>query len=109
MLTTNLLARGIDMRKVTLVVNYNLPLKILENEKTRMIDLETYLHRVGRTGRFGDKGIAINLIEENKDLDLIHKIEEYYKNSIETLEENGLEKVNEILQKIGEENSTKRK
>lgn len=64
---------------------------------------------MGRTGRFGDKGIAINLIEENKDLDLIHKIEEYYQNSIETLEENGLEKVNEILQKIGEENSTKRK
>lgn len=63
------------MRKVTLVVNYNLPLKIIENEKTREIDLETYLHWVGRTGRFGDKGIAINLIEERKDLDLVHKIE----------------------------------
>ncbi len=67
------------------------------------------MHRVGRTGRFGDKGIAINLIEEKTDLELIHKIEEYYKNSIETLEESGLEKVNEILQRIGEENSTNRK
>lgn len=76
LLTTNLLARGIDMRKVTLVINYNLPLKINKDDKdkTREIDLETYLHRVGRTGRFGDKGIAINLVEQRRDLDLIEKI-----------------------------------
>jgi ATP-dependent RNA helicase DDX19/DBP5 len=59
------LARGIDMRKVTLVINYNLPLKINNDDKTKLreIDLETYLHRVGRTGRFGDRGIAINLVD----------------------------------------------
>ncbi len=53
------------MRKVTLVINYNLPLKINNDDKTkqREIDLETYLHRVGRTGRFGDRGIAINLVD----------------------------------------------
>lgn len=64
-MTTNLLARGIDMRKVTLVINYNLPLKINNDDKTKLreIDLETYLHRVGRTGRFGDRGIAINLVD----------------------------------------------
>lgn len=56
LLTTNLLSRGIDMRKVTLVVNYELPLRFNEDRsiKTREIDTETYLHRVGRTGRFGD-------------------------------------------------------
>ena len=65
LLTTNLLSRGIDMRKVTLVINYNLPLKINNDDKTKLreIDLETYLHRVGRTGRFGDRGIAINLVD----------------------------------------------
>lgn len=53
------------MRKVTLVINYNLPLKINNDDKTKLreIDLETYLHRVGRTGRFGDWGIAINLVD----------------------------------------------
>lgn len=61
------------MWKVTLVVNYNLPLKFYEDQtiKTREIDLETYLHRVGRTGRFGDKGVAINFVEEPKDLEMI--------------------------------------
>ena len=56
LLTTNLLSRGIDMRKVTLVINFELPLKIFEDKsiKGREVDLETYLHRVGRTGRFGD-------------------------------------------------------
>ena len=78
------------MRKVTLVINYNLPLKINNDDKTKLreIDLETYLHRVGRTGRFGDRGIAINLVDQKRDLDLIEKIQEYYKNEIKCLEVN---------------------
>lgn len=56
------------MRKVTLVVNYSLPLKFFNNANgnsvnKREVDFETYLHRVGRTGRFGDRGIAINLVD----------------------------------------------
>lgn len=54
------------MRKVTLVVNYSLPLKFFDDKTAhrREIDFETYLHRVGRTGRFGDRGIAINLVDK---------------------------------------------
>ncbi len=76
------------MRKVTLVVNYNLPLKFFEDPsiKKREVDLETYLHRVGRTGRFGDKGVAINFVEEPKDLTLIGNIEEHYAMKIDRLE-----------------------
>jgi ATP-dependent RNA helicase DDX19/DBP5 len=96
LLVTNLYARGIDMRKVTLVVNYNLPLLIKENDRTREVDLPTYLHRVGRTGRFGDKGIAINLVE-HRDLELIEKIQECYKNEIKLLETQSLDEVNETL------------
>lgn len=78
------------MRKVTLVINYNLPLKINidDKSKAREIDLETYLHWVGRTGRFGDRGIAINLVDQKRDLDLIEKIQEYYKNEIKCIETN---------------------
>jgi ATP-dependent RNA helicase len=50
LITTDLWARGIDVRQVSLVVNYDLP----RNK-------ETYLHRIGRSGRFGRKGVAINL------------------------------------------------
>ena len=59
------------MRKVTLVVNYSLPLKFDNSDfkdKKWEVDYETYLHWVGRTGRFGDWGICINLVDSNKDL-----------------------------------------
>ena len=71
------------MRKVTLVVNYELPIRFNEDRsiKTREIDTETYLHRVGRTGRFGDQGIAINLIDKQKDEPLIQQLKNFYKST----------------------------
>lgn len=65
------------MRKVTLVVNYELPLKFDNSENSTKkweVDLETYLHRVGRTGRFGDRGICINMVDKKKDVKLIGDI-----------------------------------
>eukprot|EP00929_Paragymnodinium_shiwhaense_P094182 TRINITY_DN5461_c0_g1_i1.p1 TRINITY_DN5461_c0_g1~~TRINITY_DN5461_c0_g1_i1.p1 ORF type:complete len:503 (+),score=119.51 TRINITY_DN5461_c0_g1_i1:167-1675(+) len=60
LIATDVLARGIDVPQVTLVVNYELPLQW--HDRNRGVDMETYLHRVGRTGRFGLKGIAVNLV-----------------------------------------------
>ena len=59
LITTNVLARGIDMRRVLLVVNADLPVVY----GTMDADVETYLHRIGRTGRFGDFGVALNLVD----------------------------------------------
>lgn len=59
MITTNVLARGFDMSTVSLVVNYDLPR--LPSGKT---DYDTYLHRVGRTGRFGRAGVAISFVHD---------------------------------------------
>lgn len=81
LVTTNLLSRGIDARKTSLVVNVDMPYKYKETEekgrdRRDKLDVETYLHRVGRTGRFGDQGIAINLIEDDRafrDLELIEQ------------------------------------
>mmetsp|Transcript_87255 Transcript_87255/g.154589 ORF Transcript_87255/g.154589 Transcript_87255/m.154589 type:complete len:498 (+) Transcript_87255:60-1553(+) len=58
LIATDVLARGIDVPQVTLVVNYQMPTSF----QTRGVDMETYLHRVGRTGRFGLRGIAVNLV-----------------------------------------------
>ena len=88
------------MRKVTLVVNYELPLKFDTSDnstKKREVDLETYLHRVGRTGRFGDRGICINLVDIKKDMKLIKDIQNYYKNSIKEIKEDLLQDVNKLL------------
>ena len=51
LITTDLLARGIDVQQVSLVINYDLP-----------VSKENYIHRIGRGGRFGRKGVAINFV-----------------------------------------------
>lgn len=60
LITTNVLARGIDVSTVTLVVNFDLP--VYPNGISA--DPETYLHRIGRGGRFGRKGVSINFIHD---------------------------------------------
>ncbi len=67
LITTDLLARGIDVQQVSLVINYDLP-----------SNRENYIHRIGRSGRFGRKGVAINFVTQ-RDLPLIKDIEEFYK------------------------------
>jgi len=70
LITTDLLARGIDVQQVSLVINYDLPR-----------NLENYIHRIGRSGRFGRKGVAINFVT-NDDVRLLHELEEFYHTSI---------------------------
>ena len=74
---TNVLARGIDVPDTTLVVNFELPIIIIENhkqegiqKKLRRTDIDMYVHRAGRTGRFGKKGACISIIESEHDYDL---------------------------------------
>jgi len=73
LITTNVLSRGIDVPAVTLVIQYDMPVM-----KGGMCDPETYLHRVGRTGRFGRKGIALNMIGDDKEMKVLKQIETYY-------------------------------
>jgi len=73
LITTNVLARGVDVDNVCLVVNYDVPI-----DKAGNADFETYLHRIGRTGRFGRKGTAINLVEDQQSISVLLAIEKYY-------------------------------
>merc|ERR1712232_822694 len=66
LISTDLLARGIDVQQVSLVINYDLPQKA-----------ESYLHRIGRTGRFGRKGFAINFLT-SRDGRTMRDIERFY-------------------------------
>ncbi|XP_022710554.1 DEAD-box helicase Dbp80-like [Varroa jacobsoni] len=79
MVTTNLCARGIDIEQVSLVVNYDLPLN-----REGQPDFETYLHRIGRTGRFGKTGVAINFInpDDLKEKEHVAAIEDHFKRKI---------------------------
>lgn len=73
LITTNVLARGVDVDNVCLVVNYDVPV-----DKDGKPDFETYLHRIGRTGRFGRKGTAINLISDDNSIKVLAAIEAHF-------------------------------
>lgn len=73
LITTDLLARGIDVQQVSLVINYDLPL-----------NRENYIHRIGRGGRFGRKGVAINFVT-SEDVRMLRDIEAFYSTHIEEM------------------------
>lgn len=73
LITTDLLSRGIDVQQVSLVINYDLPMS-----------KESYIHRIGRSGRFGRKGLAINFLGR-LDVPVLREIEVYYNTSIEEM------------------------
>jgi len=81
LISTDLLSRGIDVPAVTLVVNYDLPMDFKRRGEP---EYETYMHRIGRTGRFGLKGIAVNLVASHE-RPLLQQIERYYKCNIAEL------------------------
>eukprot|EP00877_Chromochloris_zofingiensis_P006155 jgi/Chrzof1/1793/Cz10g21100.t1 len=78
LISTDVLARGFDVSQVTLVVNYDIPME--RNERTP--NYETYLHRIGRSGRFGRKGAAFNLIAGPQDAWLMQSVAEYFNKHI---------------------------
>ena len=80
LITTNLLARGVDVDNVCLVVNYDVPV-----DKNGSPDYETYLHRIGRTGRFGRKGTAINLIGDQRAIEVLAAIEAHFSHDKEMI------------------------
>ena len=84
LITTDLLSRGYDERLVKLVINYDIPIKKVKDGFID-VDYETYLHRIGRTGRFDTKGIGINLVCGKRDMENINKIEKYYGTKIEKM------------------------
>ena len=61
LITTNMMARGIDVSTCDFVINYDVPIIVRSNQIVG--DPETYLHRISRTGRFGSKGIALTLLD----------------------------------------------
>jgi translation initiation factor 4A len=76
LLSSDLLSRGIDIQQLSLVINYDLP-----REK------ETYIHRIGRSGRYGRKGVAINLISD-REIDYLKHIESFYDTKINEMPSN---------------------
>jgi translation initiation factor 4A len=73
LISTDLLARGIDVQQVSIVINYELP-----------VQRENYIHRIGRSGRYGRKGASINLITE-REMRAQNEIENFYSAKVKPL------------------------
>uniref|UniRef100_A0A915JPB5 RNA helicase n=1 Tax=Romanomermis culicivorax TaxID=13658 RepID=A0A915JPB5_ROMCU len=73
LISTDVWARGLDVPQVSLVINYDLP-----NNR------ELYIHRIGRSGRFGRKGVAINFVKSD-DIRILRDIEQYYSTQIDEM------------------------
>jgi superfamily II DNA/RNA helicase len=80
LITTNVLARGFDERLVKLIINFDIP--VAKVDEGMVLDKENYLHRIGRTGRFGSKGIGLTLISSDRELDMIKELENHYNSTI---------------------------
>ena len=73
LIATDVWGRGIDVQQVSLIINYDLP-----NNR------ELYIHRIGRAGRFGRKGVAINFVRDD-DIVILRDIEQYYSTQIDEM------------------------
>jgi len=73
LISTDVWARGLDVPQVSLVINYDLP-----NNR------ELYIHRIGRSGRYGRKGVAINFVKQD-DIRILRDIEQYYSTQIDEM------------------------
>jgi ATP-dependent RNA helicase DDX19/DBP5 len=107
LVTTNLLSRGIDVLNVALVINYDLPI-IKPIGKPAEPDYDTYLHRIGRSARFGNVGAAINLVFNQESFTMIQKVEKFFfpkktdkdPSRIQEITLNRLEEISEKLAKF---------
>jgi ATP-dependent RNA helicase len=77
LIATDLWGRGIDVQQVSLVICYDLP-----------TNRELYIHRIGRSGRFGRKGVAINFVKEGDDVRTLRDIEQFYSTQIDEMPAN---------------------
>ncbi|EXB88204.1 DEAD-box ATP-dependent RNA helicase 56 [Morus notabilis] len=76
LVATDLVGRGIDIERVNIVINYDMP-----------DSADTYLHRVGRAGRFGTKGLAITFVSSAADSDVLNDVQERFEVDIKELPE----------------------
>ncbi|PVV04424.1 hypothetical protein BB560_001079 [Smittium megazygosporum] len=94
LITTNVIARGIDIQQVNMVVNFDIPL-----DGEGRPDPETYLHRIGRTGRFGRTGVSINFVKDEKTYNQMKVIQDYFGCNIVRVPTEDWEEAESVLKK----------
>lgn len=94
LLATNVLSRGIDVSQVSMVINYDLP------QRDGVADVETYLHRIGRTGRFGRPGVAVSFVHDPLSRKVLKDIETQLGRPIVPIDGSNLERISDELNEM---------
>mmetsp|Transcript_16717 Transcript_16717/g.41969 ORF Transcript_16717/g.41969 Transcript_16717/m.41969 type:complete len:245 (+) Transcript_16717:61-795(+) len=92
LVATDVLSRGIDNPTVNMVVNYDMP-------NVKYDAVRTYLHRTGRTGRFGHGGVAINFLYGSQSQEILESVEQKYKIEFVSVDKDNLEEIGKFLKK----------
>ncbi|GMG55126.1 unnamed protein product [Ambrosiozyma monospora] len=96
LITTNVLARGIDIPSVSMVVNYDMPF-----DHNKRPDPSTYLHRIGRTGRFGRTGVSISFVHDKESYACLQAIKAYFGDiEMTRVPNDDWDEVEEIVKKV---------
>jgi len=102
LISSNLLARGIDIPNISVVINYDIPIGKLVDQHGRSSwgpDVEAYVHRAGRTGRFGRNGACITLIHDQESFEkfsiITNRLEKDYGLKIKQVDAESLETIEE--------------
>ncbi|EUC33255.1 hypothetical protein COCVIDRAFT_84075 [Bipolaris victoriae FI3] len=96
LITTNVLARGIDVQSVTMVINYDVPTMANGIDA----DPETYLHRIGRTGRFGRVGVALTFVHDKASWQQLHAIASYFRTDLHPIDTSDWDAVEDMIQTV---------
>ncbi|KAG0130054.1 P-loop containing nucleoside triphosphate hydrolase protein [Tuber indicum] len=102
LITTDVLARAINVATISMVVNFDLPLG-----KNRRLDPVTYLHRIGRTGRFGRVGVAITFAHDKQSLREVGEISKYFGVCLTRVPTIDIEEVEKIVNDVLKNNQTR--
>ncbi|KAI9891526.1 MAG: RNA helicase required for poly(A+) mRNA export [Vezdaea aestivalis] len=95
LITTNVLARGIDVQSVSMVVNYDIP-----QDQYGKPDPQTYLHRIGRTGRFGRVGVSISFIYDRDSWSQLNEIIKYFNTPMKRVDTRDWDEVERIVKQV---------
>ena len=79
-MATDVFGRGIDIEKINVAINYDLP-----------SEADSYLHRVGRAGRFGTKGLSISFVSSDEDKLVLKEIEKRFEVSLPEFPQDGID------------------
>jgi ATP-dependent RNA helicase DDX19/DBP5 len=112
LITTNVLARGIDVQSVTMVINYVSYLALTSRSRllTKLQDIpthadgspdpETYLHRIGRTGRFGRVGVALSFVHDRQSWAALAAIAQHFKTDLVNVDHNDWDGVEKMVKRV---------